>query len=186
MARSVTALFNRAGVSQESGSERGNAYLLSQTDNLTTDSNIFQLPVIKSCNFKDETDSPSQQSASNDTYYLAGGKRSASVEVEFMQQDAATKNFPNTFRNEAMFLCIENHKFTVAGKKQLTLVPYAKVESKLNIASPGSSFKQNFNAQPSVALQTVNLASLTAGFHNTFTCTTYPVPKDTTVLIVEE
>jgi len=186
MARTVAAFFNRAAVSQESGSERANAYLLSLTDAFTSDSNVFSLPVIKSANFKDETDTPSQQSASNDTYYLAGGKRSASVEVEFMQQDAATKNFSNTFRGESMFLVFEAHKLPVSGKKQVFIVPYAKVESKLNVATPGSSTKQNFMAMPSAALQTINLVSLTAGFHNTFTCTAYPVPKDSIIITYEE
>lgn len=182
--RTQEQLFNKATISQESMSECGNAYLLSQTDLITPDSNVFSLPILKSVKPKDDTDMPTEQDAANNTYPLAGGKRTSSVETEFLQQDAATMNFPNTFRGEAMFLCIEGRRYPVAGKKQLILAPCAKVESKLEGGSNTS--KQNFIVLPSVALQTVNLVSLTAGFHNTFTCTAYPVPANSTIIYYEE
>jgi hypothetical protein len=182
--QSIPALFSKIGVSQQSGSERGN-YALVSTDGSTIDSNIASLPVLKSFNPKDDIDTPLEYSANNDQYPLRGGKHTASAEVEFMQQDQAVKMFYKNYGQKWMMIGLEEHKLDVNGICQMLFIPYALAEAKGDRTSPGLGMKQSFIVCPSQKEIAIKLSDWTAGFNNTCTVTaSVSIPANTYMTVL--
>jgi len=184
MAVTLSEFLNQTAIATEQGSPYAAIILKCADAADTTDSNAVDLPWIKTSTIQDTTDSIDIEDEANDTFTLAGGKRTGNLELTFMQQDASSRNIYNTLRDYKFILVKEMSKGTINGKKQIAIFPNCKVVPSLDLSLPGHEVK--LTVKPMIAAEdtTVDLAVLTSNFYNTWTGLA-TIDKGELVLITE-
>lgn len=172
-------------ITTEAGSPFANACVINQTTT-AIDSNIFKLPYVKSSSVKDNTELKTVDDEGAIEHAISGGKRSATFELTFMQNDKGTKQFYETFRGKVLCVVKEEHTETINGKYQVRVAPYCKVVSSYDGSKPSIDTKIELKPQALPTALAIDLTAFDTDFCFTATCTALTLPAGTFFYLYEQ